>query len=886
MSPPTENQPPGDVWTLFKDSLWSAWPEYETRIAYSLRSRELQNNESVYVRGDPADYLYLVTDGQIEQTLRHEGKLWFQRRLDRGQFFGQFSLFGTEHETDARAVGHATVYQMTAADLRAALERKPALRETLLHESLAGRLRSLPVFKSLNDWEIRWLALLVQEQVLAQNAAVPLETKSGLWLIDWGQISVTGPASFDPQGWGLSAGNFFITPSVSIGANCAAKTAVAALKSRLLFLPEEHFNRVAESFPDVKRVTSSPLDIAEALARVSQFAPSPNEGMTDAHVQNLAQICSWAFVPANQNISTQGEVGYSLILLCEGQAVVNAVDNEGRRRPHNLLRAGQAYGFTSLLESKRRDATVRALSSGPNLDGAVVIILDRRDLQYAFADKQGLWRNSGVWLYREARVRKEAQPAYEWIQEGETVLWQGRSHLLWLLIPLFALALFWLLIWLVIIFGAPLGAAGMQAAGLEQPGADVTALEVALLIITGLIVVPLGFGLFINYIDDYYVVTTRRVTRRDRRLLSYEARADAPIEMVQDATVNSTLWGRLFDFGNLTIRTAAKVGAITFDHVPQPDMLRDLIMSQRGEVMAASHGQTRELLRRGLLSNLQMAVSIPNLDQTRALGSEVVLASRPTPWTRIKSFFRRKALAPRTVLPASRRRDKPAWLRNVLKPLPPRLQHVLLGPPVPPVPPLSGQQVFRKHWANFLSRTWVPLLLVILICAVLVVLLTASLTGIVVPFSGGLTAASLVVLIPLAFWLWWRIEDYLNDIYVVTDDRLIDIQQRPFMLQGSRRETTLDRVQTVNLQQKGLWANLLDYGNVEVQTAASDSGFIFSMIASPKMVQRTIFQKLDAYRRAQDEKLAVARQRELMEGLEVYHELNEDRKRERGEQTF
>jgi CRP-like cAMP-binding protein len=885
MPEPPPEPPRGDVWMLFKDSLWSDWPEYQAGIAQRLTPRTYQNNQTIYARGDPADYLYLITDGRIEQTLHHEGRVWFRRVLGRGQFFGQFSLFGARHETEARAIGSATVYTMTAADLRAALERKPLLRETLLRESLAGRLRSLPIFKNLSDWDIRWLALLVQEQVLAKGVLVPLETKPGLWVIDWGQVAVTGPAAFTATDWRLTAGNFFLTPAVAIGANCAANTAVAALKSKLLYLPEEHFTRMAESFPDVRKVVSAPLNIADELRKVPHLAPSPTNAMTDEHLRHLAQFCSWGFVPAKQNITTQGDVGYSLVLLCEGQAVVNAVDNEGRRRPHNLLRRGQSFGFTSLLESKRRDATVRSVTSGPEMDGAVVIMLDRRDVQYAFAEKPELWRHHAIWLYHEAEARKEQQPAYEWIQEGETVLWRNRSHLLWLAAPLLILLFIWLLVLAVIVLGAPFESAGLVAAGLTEQAANVTGLEITLLILTSFIVVPLGIWVFVNYFDDYYVVTTRRVTRRDRRLLSYEARADAPIEMVQDATVNSTLWGRLFDYGDLTIRTAAKVGALTFNHVPQPDLVRDLIMSQRGEVLAASRGQTRELLRRGLLSNLQLAVSVPNLDQMRALGPDAVHATQPTNWERVKAWIRPKRLGPRAILPAARRRDKPDWVRRVLKPLPPRVQHVLLGPPVPPTPPLSGQQVFRKHWVNFLSRTWQALLATIIMAVVLVPLLGAQTNPLYASIGGGLLGAWLVLTIAVLLWLWWKVEDYLNDIYVVTDDRLIDIEQRPLMLRGSRKETTLDRVQTVNLQQNGLWANLFDYGNVEVQTAAADGGFVFKMISAPKMVQRTIFQKLDAYRRSQDEKAATARQRELMEGLEVYHELNEDRIRERRDET-
>ncbi len=62
-----------------------------------------------------------------------------------------------------------------------------------------------------------------------------------------------------------------------------------------------------------------------------------------------------------------------------------------------------------------------------------------------------------------------------------------------------------------------------------------------------------------------------------------------------------------------------------------------------------------------------------------------------------------------------------------------------------------------------------------------------------------------------------------------------------------------------------------------IRTAAADAGFTFHMVGAPKQVQRVIFQKLDYYRRRQDERATEERQRALIEGLEVYHELREER---------
>ena len=181
-----------------------------------------------------------------------------------------------------------------------------------------------------------------------------------------------------------------------------------------------------------------------ALKNTNQLA---GEGMGDEQLRHLAQFCAWDFVPAGQNIATQGAVGYSFVLLLKGAARVNSLDVDGKLRPQSLLRAGDAFGRMSLLESKRRDATVRAVSEGEGpsrMPGAEILTLDRRDLRNVFADHPDLWK-AGVWLVDGSR--QSAEPtSYAWQQEGETVTWQGRKHLLWFLGPELMILLVFLLL--------------------------------------------------------------------------------------------------------------------------------------------------------------------------------------------------------------------------------------------------------------------------------------------------------------------------------------------------------------------------------------------------------------------------------------------------------
>ena len=448
-------------------------------------------------------------------------------------------------------------------------------------------------------------------------------------------------------------------------------------------LPLADADRLVDAFEPVRRMMEQPFDIVSYLAAVGETEQTrekfrqgslgpevqsvkrhrlfSDERLTGAHLNHLAQFCGWEFVPAEQNITTQGSVGHSFIILVDGKAVVSALDERGRPRPRNALHSGDYYGETSLLEGKNRDATVRAVlgpdQGGPQgRPGTEVITLDRRDMQYAFEEKPELWDHS-VALFRRSVKTKEEKRLYDWQAEGEAVVWHGRSHWLWVAQPLFLLVAAYLLI-----------VAGIHLLS-DSAGAEI--LEI--LLIGALIVLPIGFLMILNYRDDYYAVTNRRVTRRDRQLFIYEARVESPIEAVQDITTKISFWAAVFDFGDVTVRTADKATTIIFAHVPEPDQVQKLIAETKAEALTAQRGLRAETLRRGLMSGLDLSLMIP--ERIRALGSDAAFSRTPRWIERLLSNLRQTQ--PTTVKLPSRQRGKPGWLISLGKGLPPRWRKAL-----------------------------------------------------------------------------------------------------------------------------------------------------------------------------------------------------------------
>ena len=477
---------------------------------------------------------------------------------------------------------------------------------------------------------MRWIAQLVEEVSLAGGEALSLPQRPGIWIVEQGQMALKGPIHPYPaewEAWRITAGNFFVSQGdprlaslpgkmMRFGINCAADSAVAQVPTRLFYLPAEHADRLITMFPDVGSLVQQSVNIVAALHDAELF-----KGLSTQQKHHLAQFTAWEFVPERQNITTQGSPGHCYIILREGGGLITAFDNFGRERPRSRLQPKSAFGKTSLLQGKTRDATVRAVRGEgvrgePGLAGADILTLDRRDLDYARGEKPDIWASAK--LVKALEEIEESKPAFSWIQEGEVLRWQGRPHIFWLIWPL-SLVVLLMLALAALAFALP---DGVNGAG-----------GIALLLIAGFILLPLAIIVVINYYDDYYAVTNRRVTRRDRQLLLFESRTEAPVEMIQDVTIDTNFWGRIFDYGDVSVRTASNTEPIRLNNTPLPNQVKEVLEGARTEAQAQERGQQKEELRRGLIKDLRLALPIPVRE--RALGNvQPPTASAVPPWFR------------------------------------------------------------------------------------------------------------------------------------------------------------------------------------------------------------------------------------------------------------
>ena len=102
----------------------------------------------------------------------------------------------------------------------------------------------------------------------------------------------------------------------------------------------------------------------------------------------------------------------------------------------------------------------------------------------------------------------------------------------------------------------------------------------------------------------------------------------------------------------------------------------------------------------------------------------------------------------------------------------------------------------------------------------------------------GLMTCGILLLGLVVTIIAWLNEEF--DLFILTNERLIDITQVSF-LKRTVSSTPLKRIQDTTSNVDGVLATLLNYGNIEVQTAAGDaSKFEIDRIPDPAFVARKI----------------------------------------------
>jgi membrane protein YdbS with pleckstrin-like domain len=126
----------------------------------------------------------------------------------------------------------------------------------------------------------------------------------------------------------------------------------------------------------------------------------------------------------------------------------------------------------------------------------------------------------------------------------------------------------------------------------------------------------------LNYVDDVFILTSRRIIDIDRRfVLLAEARREALYSAVQDVAVSAPPLGRIFGYGRIVVETAGQSPNIEMDNIAHPLETQDRIFAliwREKQRSAVKERQSQQRDLRVVVGQALSALLIPMPD-TRGL---------------------------------------------------------------------------------------------------------------------------------------------------------------------------------------------------------------------------------------------------------------------------
>jgi CRP-like cAMP-binding protein/uncharacterized membrane protein YdbT with pleckstrin-like domain len=809
------------------DQLWEALPavqKFPRQDVFYILNDAIDNDfdatrRILYSQGDPVERLFLIIEGEVEEkrTTRQgdRQRTSLHRKVGRGTLLGLYDLFyRKEHSTRAKLLSGATVIPLRAVAIDRLIYRFPELREALAPLKVIERLRTIPFLSCLHSVGLGFVADAAArvEWPADHDIYRAGESADYLYFIDRGQVHLQQAGV--PEYWLGNGAAFGFCEQEGDAAVSYTHDAVTTTPTTVFRIARAALAQIIDTNLDYLGRSQRRM-VVETLAALPLFADFPPEQRT-----MLPGFVSHYHIPINHLVIQQGELNDSLwILLPQHEARLHALDRDGQALQSTGVTGPAYFGEIALRLEMPADSTVEAEANSHWLrlhvgDLDALSLLTKVDLR-----RKLQLRNHATALMSGLEQRRQ----YGWLQPGEFIVDARRRHWIVLLRMTWpAQLLFWLIFLPGSLFSIFSGAAGWAT---------------WLLLLVGLTLVgQLAWGV-LDYLNDYLIVTNRRVVRQEEVILLKQWRQEASLEQIQNVDVATDFWGNLFGYGNLVVHTAGTAGSIAFDIVGNAERVRTAIFDQRsrrqGHVLAEGKG----VIQRMLEGRLGLRLHLPErVYQT--------VPSRTELWD--ERWWHR-------LLPQFDD-SKPERQRNI--------NHI----------------VWRKHWFVLATQIMVPLLLFV---GILLLFFGQIFAWIGALHSAFLALDLLLALLGLAdvAWIAWIVADWRNDTYEVNTEILIDVEKKPLFFSESRRQARLGDIENIEVSVPTPLHYILDFGDVRLQTAAQQGTFTFDLVPDPRGVAAEIQRRIGEFRRRQELDRARLRAQELPDWFELYDRLDDSQKR-------
>ncbi len=776
---------------------------------------------ALFTQGNPVTALYLVINGVVEEARTPPPGEQGWRILGRtitgnlsageplGPLLGIYDLFySTTYSTTATTDSLCDLLVLNVVGVERLLQRFPPASNYLAPLPWIGRLSTMPLLGGLRKVQIGFIADACRYPPPWPAGATLYEEgapATTIYLIDTGQVVLRqGGDELHWLGNGAAFGLIEASAMNFVAANVAHQ-ATATVPTSTYQLDREAYRRIVGRAPE-----QDGYALYAAVDATLCTVPGL-ETIDDDLRHKLAGFVSHYYMPNNHIILQQGEHNDSLwILMPGGRGQVHAFDGSGAAFQRIGVEGPAYFGERALYFDRPVGAAVEAE------EGSQWLRLHRNDLLLLDAQAGHELKKRLPLLPTVTAANSRIEPRIE-LQAGESIEMVQTRH--WLvLLGNISFAITVLLVLLLLSLGV--------AIGRFAP----TPFYTPLVAVGGIIaLLQLAWGL-IDYLNDYLIVTNRRLILNEEVIFFKQWRQQAPLDRVLNVDIAVGFVGRFLGYGNVVIHTAGAAGNLVFNFVANYSELRERIFRARDERRGQATAESKRMVQRLLEGRLGLEPSLPARVMPTTLPPQARVL---TPWQqlmqRLRLLLRRSSIS----LVAE--------------------DHV----------------VWRKHWLIMLRNAFLP---GFILMSIIGALFGQSLIGVAAVQEFIQALQFLLVFLGLAdlLWLVWVIEDWRNDTYELTNENIIDVAKKPFFFSENRRTARLSDIENIEINIPSPIHYLLNFGNVKLQTAATQGDFTFDWVPDPRMVAAEIQRRIEEYYQRTREAENHRRVQELPDWFDMY----------------
>jgi hypothetical protein len=161
--------------------------------------------------------------------------------------------------------------------------------------------------------------------------------------------------------------------------------------------------------------------------------------------------------------------------------------------------------------------------------------------------------------------------------------------------------------------------------------------------------------------------------------------------------------------------------------------------------------------------------------------------------------------------------------------------------------------ITHRHWFDF-AKDLTPLAALFILPFVLYIGWQGLLAAHPEILPTNVATPEPVIAFVLAAWIlcvWMRFfviwSEHFLDMWIVTDQRIIDIEQVGFF-QHRNISCDLLNIQNISVEVKGVYETFLDFGNIDVETAGESSNLAIHGVPHPERIKEVMLRQIKEYR--------------------------------------